>query len=702
MIKILEKRNNISILKVKRKKDDSLYLLKTFHLSLLDKKGKQRAINEIKIISSLKHPNIVEFKESFFDKSSNTLNLVTEYPIKGKLSDKINFCIKNEMYLEETTIWNILTQILCGLNYLHKKGIIHRNLKSSNIFLANHKLIKIGNFDSCYLLDGLNSNSQFQTTSNTNKDSNNYKCDIWSLGCIIYEMSSLCPLFKGQMKDTVFNDIKTGNFKFIPNFYSKNLKSIMNDMIKLNSSKETSTDILLNYPNVKETAKKLNVIYLNYKNNLINIKTPNNSEKIKTVKKGQEKTILLDIENMLNKSKIISNYKPNNTENNSNSIVYKNNFLQEEIKKMKNSTYRTLKERFILRNLSEKNNNNLNSKEGSKKKYIKNSVNSNSNLIFKQYEKNINENLYSSKIDDNINNKTSSFKIFKNNLDINSLSMFNSDINNLITNSFYNIKNSNRINNSKISRNINNNKIKSNNLTASNSKINIFHKKCSLNKKNVNISRNNSNNNKKAKINYKRNINYCNSFYKINVFNNKINNNSLNIGTEIKKLINKNNKDYEINNKNNEIEKKKINNEIILNINNNNKLKYYKNNDNGNDNNNKNNKEVRQLVFNEKNFKYENKMKNSYNFYKIKTEKIINYSPINFNDKQVNNKTPIKYKNHLKKSVNIEISDNNDNSNITDYINNNFNIFNNYSRSEIFSNRSTFRNISVNNSKNVL
>ena len=170
VIKILEKGNKISILKVKKKNDDSLYLLKTFYLSLLDKKSKQRAINEIKIISSLKHPNIVEFKESFFDKSSNTLNLVTEYPIKGKLSDKINFCIKNEMHLEETTIWNIITQILCGLNYLHKKGIIHRNLKSSNIFLANHKLIKIGNFNSCYLLDDFNSNSKFQTLSNTNKN----------------------------------------------------------------------------------------------------------------------------------------------------------------------------------------------------------------------------------------------------------------------------------------------------------------------------------------------------------------------------------------------------------------------------------------------------------------------------------------------------------------------------------------------------
>ena len=677
------------ILKVKKKNDDSLYLLKTFYLSLLDKKSKQRAINEIKIISSLKHPNIVEFKESFFDKSSNTLNLVTEYPIKGKLSDKINFCIKNEMHLEETTIWNIITQILCGLNYLHKKGIIHRNLKSSNIFLANHKLIKIGNFNSCYLLDDFNSNSKFQTISNANKNAYNYKCDIWSLGCIIYEMCSLCPLFKGQikMKDTFFNDIKTGKFNFIPNFYSKNLKSIMNDMIKLNSSKGESTEILLNYPNVKETAKKLNLIYLNYKNNIINFKTPNNSEKLKTVKNGQEKTILLDIENMSNnKSKIILNYKPNNnltTEDSSNNSVCKKNFLQEEIKKIKNSTYRNLKERIILKNLSEKKNNNLNSKEGSKKKYITNSVIVDDNLIFKQYEKNINENLYSSKIDDKKNNKTSSFKIFTNNLNTNSLTMFNSDINDLITNSLYNIKNSNRINNSKISRNINNNKTKLNNLTGSNSKINIVHKKCSLNKKNVNKS---------------PNINYSNSFYKINVFNNKINNNSLNFETEIKNSINNNNKEYEINNKNNE-----INNEILLNINNDNKLKFNKNNDkdNGIDNY-KNKNQLRQFFFNEKDFKYENKINNSSNFYKIKQEKIINHIPINFNDKQVNNKTPIKFKNYLKKSLNFEINGNNDNSNITDYINSNLTNFNNYSRIEIFSNGSTLRNISVNNSKSVL
>ena len=70
-----------------------------------------------------------------------------EYPNNGNLSQKIDFVKKNDMYMEEDIIWNVLTQILNALNYANKKGIIHKNLKSKNIYLTKFRLAKISYFD---------------------------------------------------------------------------------------------------------------------------------------------------------------------------------------------------------------------------------------------------------------------------------------------------------------------------------------------------------------------------------------------------------------------------------------------------------------------------------------------------------------------------------------------------------------------------
>jgi len=80
---ILQKLGNeekSSIFNVKRKKDGLIYFLKTVQSQSLDKSEKRSIINEIKTVSSLSHPNIIEFKEAFFDKFSKSLNIIFEFP----------------------------------------------------------------------------------------------------------------------------------------------------------------------------------------------------------------------------------------------------------------------------------------------------------------------------------------------------------------------------------------------------------------------------------------------------------------------------------------------------------------------------------------------------------------------------------------------------------------------------------------------
>ena len=389
------------ILKVKNKKDGLLYLLKNTYFKNLDKKLIQNLVYEAKLLSSLKHPNIIESKMYFIDKNSYSINLLMEYPYGGNLSNKINYAFKNKMYLEENTIWEILTQILIGLDFLHKMGIVHRNLQSKNIFLSNQRLIKMTDFNNCFrgknitLINApIYKTSYYSAPELLTGGTYSFKCDIWSVGCIIYEMASLSLPFRGNEKELLTNINNIEKLKPIPNFYSKNLKSIINDMLIVDQNKRLSTRILLNYPNIKETCQKLKLIYINYKNKInkekkgvfynINIKQEQKLRPTDTKldnKKDKNQKIKEGL-NCRNKSYIISKsgYQKNLlVEKNKNLLIDHNR------KEIKNTTYRTLRERNnIIKSSRERNFSSPKSHSNLNKSFDKSPL----NLINKQSQKN--------------------------------------------------------------------------------------------------------------------------------------------------------------------------------------------------------------------------------------------------------------------------------------------------------------------------
>ena len=136
-----------SVYIVKRKQDNKIYAMKRVNINNLSDKDKRSSLNEIRILASLNHPNIISYKEAFFDEETKTLNIVMEYAEEGDIENKVKENLKHRLRFKEETIWEWLIQILEGLKYLHDNKIMHRDLKCANIFITKNGILKLGDLN---------------------------------------------------------------------------------------------------------------------------------------------------------------------------------------------------------------------------------------------------------------------------------------------------------------------------------------------------------------------------------------------------------------------------------------------------------------------------------------------------------------------------------------------------------------------------
>ena len=310
--KILGKGAFATVAIVTRKEDRKIYAMKRINISKLDDKEKEGALNEIRILASLSHPNIIGYKEAFFDQNSKTLNIVMEYADDGDIEKKIKDNLKKRNFFSEETIWGWVIQILEGLKYLHDNKIMHRDLKCANIFLMKNGILKLGDLNVSKIaklgLAQTQTGTPYYISPEIWKEQPyDYKCDIWSVGCIVYEICTLRPPFRGNSIKELYTNIMNGYYLPISNYYSNDLKDIISMMLVIDNKKRASTDQLLNSNIIKKwiniikgekNSKLGDELINNYTNNL-------KANLIKTIKMPKN---LKDINSHLPKKR----YNPSN------------------------------------------------------------------------------------------------------------------------------------------------------------------------------------------------------------------------------------------------------------------------------------------------------------------------------------------------------------------------------------------------------
>lgn len=134
--------------------DNSLIVWKEIALKRLEAKFRQEAFSEVEILSMLDHPNIISYYKHFIE--DEILYIELEYAKAGTLAAKIKQKQKmNEFFDEQTVLW-YMYQLTSAVDYIHDLGIMHRDIKTLNIFFMQSDLLKLGDFGIAKILDEKN------------------------------------------------------------------------------------------------------------------------------------------------------------------------------------------------------------------------------------------------------------------------------------------------------------------------------------------------------------------------------------------------------------------------------------------------------------------------------------------------------------------------------------------------------------------
>ena len=139
-----------------------------------------------------------------------------EFANQGDLQSKIKKAATMKTKISETDIWNVGYHCLEGLLKLHEANIIHRDIKPANIFFHNG-IAKIGDLNVAKHLKDPFTVTQtgtpyYASPEVWSEEPYNFKSDIWSLGCVLYEMAMQKPPFRAETPDKLYKKIMIGEY----------------------------------------------------------------------------------------------------------------------------------------------------------------------------------------------------------------------------------------------------------------------------------------------------------------------------------------------------------------------------------------------------------------------------------------------------------------------------------------------------------
>jgi NIMA (never in mitosis gene a)-related kinase len=212
----------------------------------------QGAYLEAELLKRLDHPNIVRYKDSYCE--SGFLIIVMENCEVGDLAYHVKMKNKQGEFFTEAEIMNWFVQICMALQYIHSLGVLHRDIKTSNIYLTSNNTVRLGDFGISKVLQGSEAamtvvgTPYYMSPEVCEGKPYSYKSDAWSLGCVLYELCTLKHAFSADNLLGLVFKIVSGTAEPIPSRYSPQLRRIVASMLSKDANSRLSIQDVIRDP----------------------------------------------------------------------------------------------------------------------------------------------------------------------------------------------------------------------------------------------------------------------------------------------------------------------------------------------------------------------------------------------------------------------------------------------------------------------